>query len=398
MELPTIALLSSGLVPVPPVMGGAVEEYVLQVTKHLRKLSISATVVDRLFTKFNGQSSEGLVKIRSIKMPNFIPKHDVFQEICFGLASSKEISKYDLVHVSTPWVGLSTLKKVNRNRSKFVYTCHNPLWPSEKIHWAEKIIRNTESRVMRQSNAVIALNETMKKVLHEKARVPLYKLHLIPNGVDTSFFMPFLDDSIVSEKYDLDGKRVILFVGRISSAKDVHVLLKAYKVLLEKRSYKDLKLCIVGPLSAKFSQGSSNTYAKMVIEMAKRMLPEKSYIFTGAVDKDELRRLFSRSYVFVLPSHAEAFGLVLLEAMASGCPAIGAAAGGIVDVIQENETGLFFKTGNFLELAEKLDVLLLDKSLRRRLSLTCRRVAEREYDWGKIAERLSKLYMEVLYC
>ena len=73
-----------------------------------------------------------------------------------------------------------------RNRS-LVYTCHNPLWPEEKVHTGEHVMRLVEGYAMRKSRAVIALNKTMMKALIEKARVDPRKIFVVPNGVNTEF-------------------------------------------------------------------------------------------------------------------------------------------------------------------------------------------------------------------
>ena len=396
MDSLRVALLSSGLVPVPPVMGGAVEEYVFQLAKNMRRQSINAVTLDRSFAEAETLNSNVVAKLRTIAVPSYFPKKDILQEFLFGVTCSRKLRGYDLAHANTPWVGLSVLSRACSGGLKLVYTCHNPLWPSESIRWEEKLVRKTESLVMRRSHAVVALNETMKKALNEKAQVPLDKLNIVPNGVDTSFFKPFLDGSSVNKKFKLYDKRVILFVGKLSSVKNVHVLLKAYKILVEKHGTDDLKLCMAGPLSGKFSRSSISSYAESVMDMAHRILPSGSYVFTGAIEKDELRRLYSRASIFVLPSNAEAFPLVLLEAMSSGCPLLGSAAGGIIDIIKENKTGFLFEVGDFRNLARYLETLLLDERLRTNLSSNCRRIAETVYDWGEISKRLFRIYTDLL--
>jgi len=392
-----VALISSGLIRVPPTRGGAIEEYVFQLTQSLRKLGIDATAFDRAFSGDKTCLVGPLIRIRTPEMPRYLPRKDFPQELSFGLSSVRKLKKYDLIHANTGLAGFA-IAKSTRNGPKLVYTCHNPEWTSERVHWGEKVIRKIESYNMRRSNAVIALNDTMKRALNEKAHVPLQRLFLIPNGVDTNFFRPALQSDIIDRKYGLEGKRVILYVGKVSHIKRAQVLLKSYKILLESYRYRNLKLLIVGPLSDQFTKQSINWYARQVMRWACNNLPSDSYAFTGAVSKEELRMIYSRAYVLVLPSFAEAFGMVLLEAMASACPVIGSASGGIVDVISNGVNGYLFGTGDALDLASKIDMLLSNESLRKSLGLNSRRIATEVYDWRVIAKKLMALYERLLHC
>ncbi|MEM0233350.1 MAG: glycosyltransferase family 4 protein, partial [Candidatus Nezhaarchaeales archaeon] len=115
-------------------------------------------------------------------------------------------------------------------------------------------------------------------------------------------------------------------------------------------------------------------------------------VFTGSLDIEELRYLYSCSHVLVLPSYFEAFPMVLIEAMASGLPVIGSKAGGIVDIVENGVNGYLFEKGSANELAEKLHLVLLDESLRHKLSINSRAIAESKYSWSTIASKLLKIY------
>jgi len=244
---------------------------------------------------------------------------------------------------------------------------------------------------MRRSRAIIALNETMKRSIVEKAGVDPCKVFIVPNGVDTEFFKPGVYADDIMRKYGLEGKRTILFVGRVTYVKGVHLLLKAFSKLVPK--YRDLKLVIAGPLADHFGGAKPSPYARTLMKYAEKKLPRNSYVFTDSVDRQTLRKLYSIAYVCVLPSYAEAFGMVLLEAMSSGCPVIGSEVGGIVNVIENGANGFTFRKGDVKDLERKLNTIL-DGCIRTKIGREARKIIEK-YSWRLIASKLKSLYQKL---
>ncbi len=393
-----IALVSSGLVPVPPVRGGAVEEYVYQLSRHLRRFGVDAVVIDANYDD-NKLVYEELNGAQIVRIPTAKPfigfKERIIKEFLFGGAASRYISRegFDIIHANTAWAGfaLALHKSVGKLKCRgFVYTCHNPLWPENKVHIGEKIVRLVEGYTMKLADIVIALNKTMYRALIEKAKIDPRKMVIIPNGVDTEFFRPGLKDEQILDRYGLEEQSYILFVGRVSPEKGVHILLLAFKQIVNDVP-KNFKLVIVGPLTSAFNSTQISNYAKAMMNYAKEELGER-VVFTGAIDRNSLRILYSNAYCFVLPSLAEAFGMVLLEAMASGTPTIGSTAGGIPDIIIDGVNGLLFRKGDWKDLASKLLMLIADKNLRNELATNARKYAEKYYSWFSIASSLSMIY------
>ena len=396
-----VALLSSGLIPVPPVRGGAVEEYVYQLSRHLRRFGVDAVVIDAnydddklVYEELNGAQ---IVRIPTAK-PFIGFKERIIKEFLFGRAASRYISRegFDIIHVNTAWAGfaLALHKSIGKLKCRgFVYTCHNPLWPEDKVHIGEKIVRLMEGYIMKIADTIIALNKTMYRALTEKAKIDPRNVVIVPNGVDTEFFRPGLKDERILNRYGLEEQSYILFVGRVSPEKGVHILLQAFKQIVNDVP-KNFKLVIVGPLTSTFNSTQISNYAKAMMNYAKEELGER-VVFTGAIDRNSLRILYSNAYCFVLPSLAEAFGMVLLEAMASETPPIGSTAGGIPDIIIDGVNGLLFRKGDWKDLASKLLMLIADKNLRNKLTLNSRKIVEEVYSWHSITLRIKRCY-EVL--
>ena len=397
-----VALVSSGLVPVPPTRGGAIEEYVCQLSRHLKRLGVDIVAIDAnydsdkvVYEDINGAQ---IARVPTPK-PYVSFKERILQELLFGRVAVKYINKegFDIVHANTAWVGLTLAlhRGMGELRSQgFVYTCHNPLWPEDKVHVGEKIVRFVEGYTMKSANTVIALNKTMYRALAKKSMVSPGKMVIVPNGVDIEFFRPGLKDEQVLSRYGLEEQSYILFVGRVSPEKGVHILLQAFKQIVNNIP-KSFKLVIVGPLTGTFNSTRPSSYAEAMMRYAGEKLGER-VIFTGAIDRNSLRILYSNAYCFILPSLAEAFPMVLLEAMASGTPPIGSTAGGIPDIVVDGVNGLLFRRGDWRDLADKILTLIEDKALRNRLAINARKTIEKNYSWRVIALTIKKAYMRVI--
>ncbi|ABP49963.1 glycosyl transferase, group 1 [Pyrobaculum arsenaticum DSM 13514] len=362
--------------------------------KHLRMLGVDAYAIDCIKTAGHENQEDFILRVKcdsnlhKVLCREASARCNVLKEVVFARRATKILDKFDVVHVNTAWVGF-TLSLLLR-RPRFVYTCHNPLWPEDQVHFGEKIVRIVEGHAMRRAHAVIALNNTMKRSIEAKAKVGPSKIFIVPNGVDTEFYRPNLPCEHVNEEYGLEGKKVVLFVGRVTWGKGVHILLKAIKRLRDFYNVRDVKALIVGPLSGFYKSDKPSSYAQLLMSYAKAN--NLGVVFTGSIDSDMLRYVYSCSHVLVLPSYFEAFGMVLIEAMASGIPVIGSRAGGIPDIIEEGVNGFTFPVGDDVTLAEKLYTLLTDESLHKNMANAARSIAVTRYSWKIVAKKLLKLY------
>jgi len=132
-----------------------------------------------------------------------------------------------------------------------------------------------------------------------------------------------------------------------------------------------------------------------LINYVKKNNLEKNIKFTGFIPYDDLRALYSACDIFVLPSFEEGDPIALKEALASGKPLIGSRVGGIPIQIRDSWNGFLVEPGNEKQLAEKIKYLIENEEERERMGKNSKRLAEEEFDWGKIAERYLEVYEEV---
>ncbi|EQD38607.1 glycosyl transferase group 1 [mine drainage metagenome] len=117
-------------------------------------------------------------------------------------------------------------------------------------------------------------------------------------------------------------------------------------------------------------------------------------VWTGGVPPDALRREYASADLFVLPSHMEPFGIVLLEAMAAGLPVVATSVGGIPEVVHSGLTGLLVPPRDPAALARALDTLVADPQLRSRFGDRGRARAE-EFSWPRLIPKFLELFREL---
>lgn len=208
-----------------------------------------------------------------------------------------------------------------------------------------------------------------------------------PFGVDLERFHPG-DESELRERHQIPHKTpVLLFVGGLDVAhafKGLPQLMEALEGIVED----DWQLVVVGDGNLK------ETYRAQ----AKDKGLESRVIFTGSVSHEDLPRYYRLADFHLLPStkRAEAFGLVSLEAAASGIPTIASDLPGVRTVVEDGATGLLVPPGHVEALKRAILVFLEQVDLRERLGLSARKNAEQKYAWDPLIDRLEVTYDSVL--
>ena len=197
----------------------------------------------------------------------------------------------------------------------------------------------------RQADLIYLATEDDANFVTGYFKIPRDKIQIRPNWIDTSIFAP-------QDVKKQDNK--ILFVGRLTSQKNLPLLMDALALMKE-----DITLDLVG-------QGELADDIKHYA-----MLKEVNVNFLGRVNNEDLPELISASSIFVLPSKFEGNPKTLLEAMSCGAAVLGTSVEGIASVIQDGISGLLAKE-DAADIAQKLSILLKDKKLQQQLGLAAR--------------------------
>jgi glycosyltransferase involved in cell wall biosynthesis len=187
----------------------------------------------------------------------------------------------------------------------------------------------------------------------------------------------FSSDIVDEKKYN-SGQLKILFVGNLSKQKGLHVLLRSLTLLKEK----PISLTVVG------REDVERAYVNQQKEFAKKQGIFNKVTFMGVLTGESLRTMYQQHDVFVLPSKNEAYGIVYLEAMQFGLPAIATTMGGGREIIEHKKNGFLVPAEDSIALAEILDKLLQDHGYLAELAKRARERYEAHPQWHQSCENI----------
>jgi glycosyltransferase involved in cell wall biosynthesis len=218
------------------------------------------------------------------------------------------------------------------------------------------------------------------------------KFVIIPNCVDTDRFRPLNSDHI-KEKFGFEDKTILMVISRLLRSKGIDILIKAFDSLTKK--YNDLLLLI----------GGCGPYEKNLKNLVKSLNISDRVKFLGFVPDDKLVEYYNLADIFILPSlgtygkkkfYSEAFGIVLIEAMACGIPVITADVPGCNEVVKNGINGLLAHPDSPEDLAEKIEMYLNDTQLIKKYGKKAREDVIENYSWDVIVTKMVNLYNNCL--
>lgn len=240
----------------------------------------------------------------------------------------------------------------------------NPI--SAQVHSAERWL-------VRGSDALICCSESMRRETTALFGPLDEPIATIPNGIDLSLW-PFQPPDRCSVPPRL------LFVGRLEYEKGVQDLIAALPAI--RRAHPGTTLSVVG----------AGTQTEWLRETARKHKVASSVRFFGKLDHRGIQRHMRSASALVVPSRYEPFGLVALEAAASGVPLVVADTGGLGEAVAENVNGRSFPPGEVAALADAVGRSLASPARSARMAKAARDRIALGYDWGSVAERTVEIY------
>ena len=312
----------------------------------------------------------------------------LYPELKLGLpgpAVSDKLEEFkpDLIHVVNPAVlGLGGIWLAKTNNIPLIASYHTHL-PKYLEHYGMGMLEPLLWELLKAAHNQALLNLcTSTAMVNELEEKGIQRTALWQRGVDTTNFRPELRSDKMREK--LFGKyqktdSLLIYVGRLSAEKQIERI----KPVLDNIPGACLALVGDGPYRGQLEKIFENTQTS----------------FIGYLSGEELASAYASGDIFLFPSSTETLGLVLLEAMAAGCPVIGANKGGIPDIIDDGINGCLYnpdeKDNGERSLIEATKKILVDNNKKETMRKEARKEAEK-WDWNQATLQLQKYYSETL--
>lgn len=283
--------------------------------------------------------------------------------------------KPDLIHSQSyifAWIGASM--------SRFFKIPHVAWGQGSDIYSEYRFKEIILEYVGNGTDVFLALSEDMASKLRSMISKPI-RIMIMPNGIDISRFQ--VDSRMdVHQEIDINYKKII-YVGTLRPVKNVSVLIQAFALVRER--IPSSRLTIVG-----------DGIEKSRLESLVRDLKIQDFVtFQGRVENEELPKYLRKADVFVLPSKFEGFGIVVIEAMASGLPVVVTKVGGLSEIIEDGENGFLIDPEDSKQIADSIEIVLTNQEMRDKMGENNRQKAM-SYDSKKIAARIFSIYETIV--
>jgi glycogen synthase len=379
----------------PPVIEGGLARHVRKLSEHLVRDGVEVHVLTRGGGRLPVEEERHGVIVHRVREPQFPKDASAFvrwvkdmnahmgelaDELCTAI-------DFALVH-SHDWLVAGAAELVARRFERpWLTTVHATEWgrhqgwvrnhPQSHIHAAER-------SMVRSADAVIACSRYMRSHVASVFGVAPSRITVIPNGIDPRDLEPVVPDLPgLRARYARPEERLVLLVGRLVYEKGFHLALDALAPVID------------GLGNVRFVVAGTGTAETELKRQARRLGLSRHGCFLGWVGDDMLHSLYRVADLCIVPSIYEPFGLVALEAMASGCLCVVADTGGLREVVPGDGTvGLRFPSRDWAALRDLLEEVLTDDQARAQVVAEAREHVLR-FDWGEVARSTHALYRQL---
>ncbi len=333
---------------------------------------------------------KNIFRYRSINLTNKV-KYPIAIPLSFK--AKKVITEFnpDLIHIHHPFVlssvaimyskqlGIPKILTIHTQYDQYAYYVA-PL--PQKL--TQEVIKKIVSNLADKTDCIVTPSESMKALI--KNYGIKNRIEVIPNAIKLSTFREKneLECLKISKRYNLkEDEKIILFVGRVATEKSIDKIIKALGII-KKHGISKTKLLIVGNGPARDE----------LVHLVQALGVEEEVIFCGEVNYEEIRYYYKIADVFTMASASESFGIVTIEALASGLPVLAVKAPGAMDILTDGFDGLL-TDDNIEHFAKTLEKIIRDPELRERLSKGALKTSAK-YSINMISERMLNLYREII--
>lgn len=314
---------------------------------------------------------------------------DDFGEAVAALADRRS-PRYQVLHAHYWLSGLATLPVALELGIPFVQSFHTiaamknaALGPDQRPESDRRFY--TERYLASQAAGIVAGSAAEATALIDELRAPAEKIWVIPPGVDIDRFTPLRirNAEAVRERLGIEpGRPIVSVVGRVQPLKDQELAIRAMSGIRDARPV----LVIAGDATP-----GEESYGDYLRALSLQLGMTGDVRFTGALARLDLADLLAASRLVLIPSRSETFGMVAVEAAASGTPVIAFRGGGLVESVLDGGSGMLLDTREPLDWTAAITGLLGDEPRLHSMSATARDHAE-GFTWGATAAALLGVY------
>ena len=377
----------------PPLIEGGLARHVRKLSEQLVAQDIEVHVLTRGLEESPAEEEmEGVIvhRVREPRRPRDLGEFVTWIEHMNAdmLAAGVELGDrydFDVVHGHDWLVAVAGDHLARRFRCPLVVTIHATEYGRHQ-GWVEKHpqshIHGVERWMANRAEKVITCSHYMRAHVSDIYGLEEEQVAVISNGIDPLDLQPVDDLPTLRARFAAPDERLVLLVGRLVYEKGFQLALEALPGLIERLG--DVRFLVAG----------SGTHEVELKAQAEELGLMEHGTFLGWIGDDVLHSLYRIADLCVVPSIYEPFGLVALEAMASGCPCIVADTGGLREVVPNDDVGLRFRSRDPASLAEMVERVLTDRPLRERLVAEASEHVLR-FDWGDVARQTAEVYAQL---
>jgi glycogen(starch) synthase len=380
----------------PPVIEGGLARHVRKLAEGLVRQGIAVDVLTRAVSDRSdvgeaGAWASGGVSVHRVGEPSWPRDLDRFvawvermnDDMLAAGESLGEQHAYAVVHGHDWLVAHASAALAHRLEVPYVTTIHateHGRHGGRVQEHPQSHIHSIERWMARRAQALIVCSHYMRGHVADIFDIDERRIAVVPNGIDPSELRPAGDLSALRREFAAGHEKLVLLVGRLVYEKGFQLALEALPGVIDRLE------------RVRFLVAGSGTHERTLKAQARRLGLSEHGVFVGWIGDDVLHSLYRIADLCVVPSLFEPFGLVALEAMASGCPCIVADTGGLREVVPAGgRVGLRFNGGDAEHLGTMIERLLVDDELRDRLVIEASEHVL-GFDWDDIAQRTRGIY------
>lgn len=288
-----------------------------------------------------------------------------------GIEKILAAEKFDILHFHEPWVPMLSRQILSRSHCVNIATFHAKLPETVMSRTVVNLVTPYTKAVLRNLDELTAVSDAAAEYVRSLTDEPVT---IIPNGVDLSIFKTTVKPAASSDK------KMILYIGRLEKRKGVGCLLEAFSLLVQHDSKAQLIIAGDGPDRPKLEA------------QAEELELDAHVTFTGYISDADKLELLATADLFVAPAlYGESFGIVLLEAMATGLVTVAGNNPGYASVMQELGSLSLVNPKDPTEFARRMDVMLHDEALRKLWKKWAKEYVK-QFAWPHVVDQYVEVY------